>query len=134
MRRKPDAKDAVRLAAVDALREIVEILSRQRVHPQLRIDRAERLARSTLTRYRIYRRRAARRRYGARGVDHGQARRAEWIVAALASRKRIDIDDLARRLRVDVRTAYRDIAYLRMRGAPVRYDRARRTYYLPPLI
>lgn len=123
-----DSKEAIRLAAVRALREILAVLSRSAQPPQIRITRAVSVARKALARHDSYRRRAARRRYGARGVDHGQARRAEWILSALEARRPINITSIARSLRITERTAYRDLTYLRERGVAVRCERG--TYRL----
>ena len=122
---RPERKEGERLAAVDALRRTLAILTGP--GPR-REERAVVEIRRSLARYDASRRIAAKRR--AQGPrPHGQLRRAAWIISALRERA-VDVEAIAKHYGVDVRTAFRDIAFLRSRGAPISYDRGRREYRL----
>lgn len=116
---------ADQLAALTALRRALAILTGPGGQ---REERAASVIRRALDPVR----RPPRRTYRGQGSgDHGQLRRAAWVISALREgAMAVDAEAIARGCKVDVRTAYRDLAFLRARGAPILYDRGRREYRL----
>lgn len=78
----------------------------------------------------MHRRRSGPKR-GADRAGRGLLRRAVWVLARLKTGAPIRATLLAREFEISVRTAYRDLDFLRDEWrVPLEFDRARRTFYL----
>lgn len=71
------------------------------------------------------------RKRGGGSAGRGLLRRAVWVLARLRSGAPIKATLLAREFEVSLRTAYRDLDFLRDEWrVPIEFDRGRRTFYL----
>lgn len=114
-------RSARRSPGAAALHEIVGILRTLR---NKRAQSALAIARAALRR----RRRGPSRQPDPR--ERLQTKRLAWIVTTLHGPAQVTAPIIAVGLDVTRRTAYRDIAYLRRRGAPIEWDRARQSFRL----